>query len=375
MTAQELERLQAALRRRQRGVTTTTMAMSISSWATKRGEVLGFHASCSATTGTGHSLMSPSWLGSAWLASSRVSSGATTTTTAASTCTCRASENRTTCSETRGHPLTVGGRSVTSRLPAGVEQLDKSFPTLFFDYDNDGWLDLFVNATEASLDDITAEYLRQSHTAEDPRLYRNQRDGTFVDVTKAAGLDTISLTMGFNYGDLDNDGFLDLYLGTGAPAFDMLIPNRVFRNVGGARFEDVTAAGGFGHVQKGHGGAFGDIEHDGDQDLYIVLGGAAEADLSQNVLLLNPGHGNAWITLKLRGTASNRLAIGARIQARRRNAKRRSGDSRHSRERRQLRQLDSPTRDRSWQCDHDPTADGRLAGDRDRYINCARSKF
>ena len=171
-----------------------------------------------------------------------------------------------------------------------------------------------MNATEASLDDITAEYLGQSHTAEHPRLYRNQRDGTFADVTKAAGLDTISLTMGSNYGDLDNDGFLDLYLGTGAPRFDMLIPNRVFRNVGGARFEDVTAAGGFGHVQKGHGGAFGDIDHDGDQDLYIVLGGAAEADLSQNVLLLNPGHGNAWITLKLRGTASNRLAIGARIK-------------------------------------------------------------
>ena len=203
-------------------------------------------------------------------------------------------------------------RDVTAT--AGVEQPDKSFPTWFFDYDNDGWLDLFVNATEASLDDITSEYLGQSHTAEHPRLYRNQGDGTFADVTKAAGLDTISLTMGSNYGDLDNDGFLDLYLGTGAPPFDMLIPNRVFRNVGGKRFEDVTAAGGFGHIQKGHGGAFGDIDHDGDQDLYIVLGGAAEADLSQNVLLLNPGHGNAWITLRLRGTASNRAAIGARVK-------------------------------------------------------------
>ena len=203
-------------------------------------------------------------------------------------------------------------RDVTAT--AGVEEPRQSFPVWFFDYDNDGWLDLFVNGYKASLDDIAAEHLGLSHSAEHPRLYRNQGDGTFADVTTAAGLDTILLTMGSNYGDLDNDGFLDIYLGTGAPTFDVLIPNRVLRNVGGTRFEDVTAAGGFGHIQKGHGVSFGDIDHDGDQDVYMVLGGASEADLSQNVLLLNPGHGNAWVTLRLRGTASNRLAIGARVK-------------------------------------------------------------
>ena len=88
----------------------------------------------------------------------------------------------------------------------------------------------------------------------------------------------------------------------------------MYRNVDGERFDEVTAAGGFGHIQKGHGVSFGDIDHDGDQDLYIVLGGATEGDLSQDVLLLNPGHDNAWITLRLRGTDSNRLAIGARIK-------------------------------------------------------------
>ena len=203
-------------------------------------------------------------------------------------------------------------RDVTAT--AGVEEPRESFPVWFFDYDNDGWLDLFVNGFKASLDDIAAEHLGLSHSAEHPRLYRNQGDGTFADVTTAAGLDTILLTMGSNYGDLDNDGFLDIYLGTGNPTFDVLIPNRVLRNVGGTRFEDVTAAGGFGHIQKGHGVSFGDIDHDGDQDVYMVLGGASEADLSQNVLLLNPGHGNAWVTLRLRGTASNRLAIGARVK-------------------------------------------------------------
>ena len=93
----------------------------------------------------------------------------------------------------------------------------------------------------------------------------------------------------------------------------MLVPNRVFRNAGGARFEEVTTAGGFGHIQKGHGVSFGDIDHDGDQDVFMVLGGAFEGDLAQNVLLLNPGRDHAWITLRLRGTASNRLGIGARI--------------------------------------------------------------
>ena len=202
-------------------------------------------------------------------------------------------------------------RDVTAT--AGVAEPQNSFPTWFFDYDNDGWLDLFVAGFRASLGDMAAEYLGQRRSAGHPRLYRNQGDGTFADVTEAAGLDTILPTMGSNYGDLDNDGFLDVYLGTGSEILEMLVPNRVFRNVGGKRFEDVTTAGGFGHLQKGHGVSFGDIDHDGDQDVYIVLGGAFEGDRSQNVLLLNPGHGNAWITLRLRGTASNRLAIGARI--------------------------------------------------------------
>ena len=210
-------------------------------------------------------------------------------------------------------------RDVT--VAAGVEEPRDSFPTWFFDYDNDGWLDLFVaapasqgeHATESDrLSDMTAEYLGQRRSAGHPRLYRNQGDGTFADVTEAVGLDRVMPTMGSNYGDLDNDGFPDVYLGTGNPHLEMLVPNRVFRNVGGARFEDATADG-FGYIQKGHGISFGDIDHDGDQDVFMVLGGAFEGDESQNVLLLNPGHGHAWITVRLRGTASNRLALGARL--------------------------------------------------------------
>ena len=202
-------------------------------------------------------------------------------------------------------------REVTAA--AGVEAPLNSFPTWFFDYDNDGWLDLYVAGFRDAVGDIVAEYLGERRPAGHPVLYRNRGDGTFADVTAAVGLARSMPTMGSNYGDLDNDGFLDVYLGTGSPYLEMLVPNRVFRNAGGARFEEVTTAGGFGHVQKGHGVSFGDIDDDGDQDVFMVLGGAFEGDLSQNVLLLNPGHDHAWITLRLFGTASNRLGIGARI--------------------------------------------------------------
>ena len=107
-------------------------------------------------------------------------------------------------------------------------------------------------------------------------------------------MDGIILAMGANFGDLDNDGFLDCYIGTGNPDLRSLLPNRMMRNAGGQRFEEATFSGGFGHIQKGHGISFADIDNDGDQDIYIVLGGAYDGDFYQNVLFENPGHGHRW---------------------------------------------------------------------------------
>lgn len=197
---------------------------------------------------------------------------------------------------------------------AGVEQPVASFPTWFFDYDNDGRLDIFVTGYAATVGEIAADYLGLPHNGARARLYHNEGGGKFTDVTKRVGLYKILHAMGANFGDLDNDGWLDFYLGTGDPDFATLIPNRAFRNDGGKRFQDVTTAGDLGHLQKGHGIAFADFDNDGDQDIYTVMGGAFSGDVYRNALFVNPGNSNHWITLKLEGTKSNRVAIGARIR-------------------------------------------------------------
>jgi hypothetical protein len=89
-----------------------------------------------------------------------------------------------------------------------------------------------------------------------PRLYRNNRNGTFTDVTRATRLNRIGHAMGCNFGDLDNDG---------------------------------------------------------DQDVYVIMGGAFPGDNAHNCLFQNPGSTNRWLRLYLEGVRANRAAIGARI--------------------------------------------------------------
>jgi hypothetical protein len=198
---------------------------------------------------------------------------------------------------------------------AGVREPIASFPAWFFDYDNDGWEDIFVcGYTRKNVGEVAADYLGQRTTAEKTKLYHNNHDGTFSDVTKEAHLNHVIYAMGSNFGDFDNDGWLDFYLGTGDPDLSTLTPNRAFRNAEGKFFQDVTTSGGLGHLQKGHGVSFADFDNDGDQDIYHSVGGAYEGDAYRNVLFENPGHGNHWIKLKLEGRQSNRVAIGARIK-------------------------------------------------------------
>ncbi len=197
----------------------------------------------------------------------------------------------------------------------GVDLPLMSFATWFFDYDNDGWLDLFVTSFVPSVTEVVSGVMGLPPQAETMRLYRNNRQGGFEDVTAAIGLARVVPAMGANFGDIDNDGFLDMYIGTGAPSYAALVPNVMLRNDGGRRFLDVTAASGTGHLQKGHGVAFGDMDADGDDDLLANMGGFVPGDAYWKALFRNPGTTNRSIGVRLVGSKSNRAAIGARITA------------------------------------------------------------
>ena len=193
------------------------------------------------------------------------------------------------------------------------EPVSRSFATWFFDYDNDGWLDLWVGSFKGGIAELAADALDLAREEYHPRLYHN-RGGSFEDVTERAGLARFFLPMGANFGDIDNDGWLDLYLGTGDPAIESIMPNVMLRNDGGRRFQDVTLSSGTGHLQKGHGVAFADLDQDGDQDIFHQLGGFFGADRFHNALFQNPGHENRFLHVTLKGTRSNSRGFGARVR-------------------------------------------------------------
>ena len=199
------------------------------------------------------------------------------------------------------------------------------------DFDNDGDLDLFAcNESMPALDD--------PDTIVFPiQLFRNNGDGTFVDVAAPAGVTNLRYCKGSIWGDFDRDGDPDLYVsnfvddnrlyrnnadGTFTDVAPLLGVEEPYRSLAtwfwdydndGKGFVDVTFSGG-GHLQKGHGISFGDLDRDGDQDIFAQIGGTYPGDAASNALYENPGHGNRWISVRLIGVESNRAAIGARIK-------------------------------------------------------------
>ena len=209
---------------------------------------------------------------------------------------------------------------VTKQAHVAGEGLSRTFPTWFWDYNNDGWLDIFVG-------DFTFDMPISSYSAAEALnistgisgasiLYKNNQDGTFTNVSQEVGLTKKAFAMGANFGDIDNDGYLDMYLGTGNPELESIVPNKLFKNIDGKRFMDITAPARVGHLQKGHAISFADVDNDGDQDIYIELGGAYKGDAFHNAFYVNPNQdeGNRWIVLDLVGTKANRSAVGSRIK-------------------------------------------------------------
>jgi len=172
------------------------------------------------------------------------------------------------------------------------------------DYDGDGWLDI----VKTNFSDDTAT------------LYRNNREGTFSDVTLQAGLgkNTQFLGWGTLFVDIDNDGWPDLFMANGHvyPEVDSMGVNNTFKerkilywNEHNGRFRDISLESGPGITTpfNGHGVAAADVDNDGTVEILV------NNSHDRPSLLKNYGeHGN-WMLLKLVGTKSNRDAIGARV--------------------------------------------------------------
>ena len=181
----------------------------------------------------------------------------------------------------------------------------------FGDYDNDGWLDI----------------VKSNFAFENSNLYHNERDGDFVDQslrTAGIGLATRPLvSWGTKFLDYDNDGWKDVVVVNGQVYPHMIAgpvggeryhqPRLLFRNLGGGRFADVSDDSGPGIRERrsSRGLATGDLDNDGDVDLVVV-----NIDSTPSVLRNDGGNARSWLGVKLRGTKSNRMGLGARVTAR-----------------------------------------------------------
>ena len=149
------------------------------------------------------------------------------------------------------HPIVYGGvdrkNFIVEVVGCGVA---------FLDYDNDGWLDLFV---------LSGTRLEGAPAETTNRLYKNNRDGTFTDVTAKAGLTRTGWASAVTVGDYDNDGFDDLFV-------TCYGHNVLYRNNGDGTFSDVTAKAGFGQdaVRYGAGCTWVDFNRDGHLDLFVA---------------------------------------------------------------------------------------------------------
>ena len=196
---------------------------------------------------------------------------------------------------------------------AGVAELAFGSPAFWFDYDNDGWMDVaqFVWSDHEDM----VHTLRTGAAPADGspmRIYHNNRDGTFKMLNREIGIDGCFGTMSGNAGDVNNDGHLDLVLGNGSPKMDRMDP-MVLMETDGQRFRNTTFAAGLPFTGKSHGVTLADLFGDGRLSIIVGAGGAYPGDLlTTSVFYPRELPGN-YLNVRLAGVKSNRSAIGARV--------------------------------------------------------------
>jgi len=169
---------------------------------------------------------------------------------------------------------------VTARAGLDGERTNYAQGAVFADYDNDGCLDLFVTRVP----NVTN------------KLFHNNCDGTFTDVTRQAGLELATYSTTAAFADVDNDGYLDLFVEVSGNALERTPrvpshardgePDHLYHNNGNGTFTDITKEAGVGDTGWGIGATFWDYDNDGDQDLYVAN------DFGPNTLYQNDGKGH-----------------------------------------------------------------------------------
>jgi hypothetical protein len=186
------------------------------------------------------------------------------------------------------------GNGVFTKITSGaiVTDVGDSHGASWGDYDNDGYLDLFVNR----------------FFGEDDLLYHNNGNGTFTKITSGAVVNNAGYGTGSSWGDYDNDGNLDLFVSNSSADAGFNEYNFLYHNNGNGTFTQVTTGTFSSDVSNARGAAWGDYDNDGDLDLHV-----ANEYYSDDFLYQNNGNSNHWINIKCYGIVSNKSAIGTKI--------------------------------------------------------------
>lgn len=200
-----------------------------------------------------------------------------------------------------------------------IDNREAGFTTAFVDVDHDGHPDIFRPGQSLALAGTTNAVFGKRPERFNSTIF-HQVNGKFEALKGAFGGGMSIGTMGASYGDLNNDGCYDAYLGTGSPESWMVLPNLLFLGKSSGTsctgmMENISMLFGAATVQKGHAIAFFDFNNDGLQDIYSSLGGMWPGDEWPNQMHVNKSTTkNSWLKLRLHGTQTNRSGIGATIK-------------------------------------------------------------
>jgi tetratricopeptide (TPR) repeat protein len=196
---------------------------------------------------------------------------------------------------------------------AGVTEFGIGSTTFWLDYNNDGWLDI-VQFQWSDHEDMayTMEHGHGPERGRPLRLWRNNGDGTFTNVSRELGITGCWGTMSGNAGDFNNDGHLDLLLGNGSPRMDRVEPP-ILLEFDGQQFKNISFGAGIPFTGKGHGGNFADLFGDGRLCALVASGGAYPGDLLTAGIYQPTTLPGNFLNVRVAGTKSNRDGIGARV--------------------------------------------------------------